>query len=80
MGDRGANRGGRNRAPVIAHRLHDVHREAVRGADPPHRVHVARATAPEPVIVAEHQLAQPDLRLQHLMHERVRREARQAPA
>src|SRR5436190_11693152 len=73
----GADQRRGDRLAVFADRVHHVHREPVRGAETPHRFHVAGAPAPEAVVVAQHQLPHGELRSQHVADELLGAEPRQ---
>ena len=59
----------RDRLAVVRHGGDDLDREPVLTPEPPHQLHVARPSAPEPVVVAQDQLLHPEPRAQHVAHE-----------
>src|SRR5207249_4315101 len=67
----------RDRLPVVRHGRDDVHRKPVLARQPPHHLYVARAPAPEPMVVPQNQLLHPEARPQHVAHELLGSEPRQ---
>src|SRR3989449_8292368 len=67
----------RDRLPVVRHGRDDVHDKPVLARQPPHHLHVARAPAPEPMVVPQNQLLHPEARPQHVAHELLWSEPRQ---
>src|SRR5438034_928799 len=77
VGHRRPDQRRRDRLAVVRHGRHDVHDEPVFLGEAPHQLDVARAAAPEPVIVPQHQLLHRELRPQHVPHELLGAESRQ---
>src|SRR5690242_12368879 len=66
---RGPDQRRRDRLAAVSHGGDDLDREPILTPEPPHQLHVARASAPEPVVVAQDQLLHLEPRAQHVAHE-----------
>src|SRR5439155_8541902 len=73
----GPNQRRRDGLPLVLHGRDDLHGEPVVARQPPHHLHVARAAAPEPVVVPQNQLLHPEARPQHVAHELLGTETRE---